>query len=171
MSVENSDTADLHHMHSGCPLRLGQPCHEHAAVVSLTRSKSDIGVSFKRTKPAQHHNLDPLPPPPFGVGGYSAHMDQSAHQSVWLSSCGICLPPPPPAPLGLSRGGRSPGGGRGTTPPRQKGCWGGGGGGVEGLVAAAGVAAPPWGRGGTTTAYRYTARTGRGAARARRTCD
>ena len=69
MSVENSDTADVHHMHSGCPLRLGQPCHEHAAVVSFTRSKSDIGVSFKRTKPAQHHNPDPLPPAPLWRGG------------------------------------------------------------------------------------------------------
>ena len=68
MSVENSDTADLQHMHSGCPLGLGQPCHEHAGVVSHTRNKSDIGVSFKRMKPAQHHSPDPLPAPPLVWG-------------------------------------------------------------------------------------------------------
>ena len=87
MSVENSDTADLHHMHSGCPLRLGPPCHEHAAVVSLTRSKSHIGVSFKRTKPAQHHNPDP---PPYGLS-----RPPPLQRSV--------TPPPPPPLNGLSR--------------------------------------------------------------------
>ena len=47
----------------------------------------------------------------------------------------------------------------------------GAGGPAKGLAAAARAAAPPWGRGGMTSACHCTARTGRGAARARRTCD
>ena len=42
---------------------------------------------------------------------------------------------------------------------------------AEGLVAAATAAAPPRGRGGTTSACRCIARTGRGAGREHHTCD